>query len=86
MGLELPEQSGGKIRKRLAAKAAKNFGGQRVKSTIHLTVDASRRLTVHAAMLGMDRSALVEQLIKENLRRFVVSDRGGDTPGDEVTA
>jgi hypothetical protein len=28
-------------------------------------------------MLGMDRSELVEKLINENLRRFVVSDRGG---------
>jgi len=86
MGLELPEQFGGKTRKRPAAKAAKNSGGERVKSTIHLTVEASKRLTVHAAMLGMDRSALVEQLIKENLRRFVVSDRGGDTPGGEAAA
>jgi hypothetical protein len=77
MGSELPEQPASKTRKRSAAKAAKNSGSERVKSTIHLSVEASQRLTVHAAMLGMDRSALVEQLIKENLRRFVVSDRGG---------
>ena len=77
MGSELPEQPASKTRKRSAAKAAKNSGSERVKSTIHLSIEASQRLTVHAAMLGMDRSALVEQLIKENLRRFVVSDRGG---------
>ena len=86
MGSELSEQFSGKPRKRPTAKAAKNSGGERVKSTIHLSVEASRRLTVHAAMMGMDRSALVEQLIKENLRRFVVSDRGGNTPGDEAAA
>ncbi len=86
MGSELPEQSSGKPRKRPAAKGAKAQGVGKVKSTIHLTLEASQRLTVHAAMMGMDRSELVEQLIKENLRRFVVSDRGGDTPGDEAVA
>ncbi len=86
MGSELPDQSSGKPRRRLAAKAAKPQAASKVKSTIHLTVESSQRLTVHAAMLGMDRSALVEQLIKENLRRFVVSDRGGDTPGDGSAA
>jgi hypothetical protein len=29
-------------------------------------------------MMGLDRSALVEKLIHEHLRRYVVSDRGGD--------
>jgi hypothetical protein len=28
-------------------------------------------------MMGFDRSALVEKLINEQLRRYVVSDRGG---------
>src|SRR4051812_43501273 len=64
MSSELPDQSSGKPRKRLAAKAAKPQAASKVKSTIHLTVESSQRLTVHAAMLGMDRSALVELLIK----------------------
>lgn len=34
-------------------------------------------------MLGVDRSELVEQLIRENLRRFVVSDRGGPSAAPE---
>jgi len=67
----------GKTRKRSAAKAAPRQCGEKVKATIHLTLEASQRLTVHATMLGMDRSELVEKLINENLRRFVVSDRGG---------
>lgn len=86
MGSELPDQSSGKPRRRLAAKAAKPQAASKVKSTIHLTVESSQRLTVHAAMMGMDRSELVEQLIKENLRRFVVSDRGGNTPDSEAAA
>jgi hypothetical protein len=71
------ESNNGKPRKRSAAKASGRQGGEKVKATIHLTVDASQRLTVHAAMMGMDRSELVEQLIRDHLKRFVVSDRGG---------
>jgi hypothetical protein len=71
------EAGGGKARKRQAAKAATRPSAAKVKATIHLSVEASQRLTVHAAMMGMDRSELVEKLICDHLRRFVVSDRGG---------
>jgi hypothetical protein len=73
-----PSESGnGKGRKRSTGKAGARPAASKVKSTIHLSVEASQRLTVHAAMMGMDRSELVEQLIGLHLRRFVVSDRGG---------
>jgi hypothetical protein len=78
------ETNSGKPRKRAAAKTAGRQSGDKVKATIHLTVEASQRLTVHAAMMGMDRSELVEQLIRDHLKRFVVSDRGGGT--SEVAA
>ena len=71
-----------KPRKRSAVKAASRPNGEKLKATIHLTVEASQRLTVHAAMTGMDRSELVEQLIRDHLKRFVVSDRGGGTGAD----
>ena len=71
------ETNSGKPRRRSAVKTAGRQSGEKVKATIHLTVDASQRLTVHAAMMGMDRSELVEQLIRDHLKRFVVSDRGG---------
>lgn len=74
---ELPDASSGKGRKRQAAKAATRQAASKVKATIHLSVEASQRLTVHAAMMAMDRSELVESLINQHLRRFVVSDRGG---------
>jgi hypothetical protein len=77
MTAQLQETGSAKPRKRQAAKTAKVPSGDKVKSTIHLSVEASQRLTVHAAMLGLDRSALVEQLIRDHLKRFVVSDRGG---------
>lgn len=77
----MPEEqldaSATRTRKRQPAKAASRQSVKKVKSTIHLSVEGSQRLTVHAAMMGMDRSELVEQLIRDHLRRFVVSDRGG---------
>ena len=82
-----PEPQSTKPRRRPAAKAAMRQPAAKVKATIHLSVEASQRLTVHAAMYGMDRSALMEKLINDNLRRFVVSDRGGSdaTPEAEQT-
>jgi hypothetical protein len=80
MASQLSEQVSGKPRRRSAAKTSGRQSGEKVKATIHLTLEASQRLTVHAAMMGMDRSELVEQLIREHLKRFVVSDRGGGPP------
>lgn len=77
MTAQLSDTGNGKPRKRQAVKAAGRLTGEKVKATIHLTVEASQRLTVHAAMMGLDRSELVEQLIRDHLKRFVVSDRGG---------
>jgi hypothetical protein len=71
------EAGNGKGRKRQPAKTATRQAVTKVKSTIHLTVEASQRLDIHATMMGFDRSALVEKLINDHLRRFVVSDRGG---------
>jgi hypothetical protein len=68
---------GGKQRKRVAAKAAIRPAAKKVKASIHLSVEASQRLDIHATMMGLDRSALVEKLINDSLRRWIVSDRGG---------
>ena len=76
MGEEQAEPGNGKGRKRVAAKAAPRQTVAKVKSTIHLSVEASQRLDIHATMMGFDRSALVEKLINDHLRRYVVSDRG----------
>ena len=85
---ESSEAGSGKARKRQAAKAATRPAAAKVKATIHLSVEADQRLTIHAAMTGKDRSELVELLINRHCRRFVVSDRGGDedavASGDEA--
>lgn len=80
---DTPESLGGKGRKRPSTKTPARQAVAKLKSTIHLTVEASQRLDIHATMMGLDRSALVERLINEHLRRYVVSDRGGaDAAGD----
>jgi hypothetical protein len=63
------------------AKSRKPQHVKKAKSTFHLTVDASRRLDIHATMVGLDRSCVVEQLINQHLRRFYVFERGGEEQG-----
>jgi hypothetical protein len=70
------ESDSGKPRKRLTAKAPARPAITKVKSTIHLSVEASQRLDIHCTMMGFDRSEMVEKLINDHLRRYVVSDRG----------
>lgn len=63
-----------KPRRRTAAKASARTSVQKQKQTLLLSEDSAKRLAVHATMLGLDRSALVDQLIQEHLRRFRVQD------------
>lgn len=74
---ESMESGNGKARKRIAVKPPIRSAVSKVKSTVHLSVEADQRLSIHATMMGLDRSALVEKLIHDHLRRYVVSDRGG---------
>jgi hypothetical protein len=76
MAEDTTDNGSGKGRKRVAVKPAVRPAVTKVKSTIHLSVEASQRLDIHATMMGFDRSALVEKLINDHLRRYVVSDRG----------
>ena len=78
---EATEAGGGKPRKRMAARSGARTAASKVKSTISLSVEASIRLDIHATMMGLDRSALVEKLINEHLRRWVVADRGAPEGG-----
>jgi hypothetical protein len=77
MGQDVSGQQPAKPRKRQSGKPADRPSVLKVKSTIHLSVEASQRLDIHCTMMGFDRSELVEKLINDHLRRYVVSDRGG---------
>ena len=83
---EASEGGSGKARKRLTAKAVTGQGAAKVKATIHLSGEADKRLSVHATMMEMDRSELVEKLINDHLRRYVVADRGGGDAASETAA
>ena len=78
---EPAETGSGKPRKRVAVKLASELPAKKVKSTVHLSREADQRLDIHCTMMGFDRSALVEKLINDHLRRYVVSDRGGAAGG-----
>jgi hypothetical protein len=65
-----------KPRKRLSAKPSDRKAGDRVKCTLLLTAENDLKLTVLAALRGVDRSALVNQVLAEAVRGVVVSLRG----------
>ena len=83
MSAEAVDAANGKMRKRASSKPSMPIATGKVKATIHLTAENHKRLSVHAAMLGVDRSELVESLIATHLKRFVVSDRGDRAGGLE---
>lgn len=74
-------ESAAKPRRRPAGKSARPQADAKLKSTFYLSGEAVKRLGVHAAMLGSDKSSLVEQLILAGLKQFRVStwgNRSGD--------
>ena len=72
-----------KSRKRPAVKTSGRPGAPKQKLTLYVSVEAAQRLAVHATMTGSDRSAVIEAMIREQLRRFVVADRAKST--DQAT-
>jgi hypothetical protein len=69
-------------KRRSTTKPPKTSTPTKQKLTLYVSPEGAKRLGVHATMLGTDRSALVEQLIAENLKRFVVSDRAKPDDGE----
>jgi hypothetical protein len=74
MSTMMEVQPSAKPRRSKAGKPQVRQAAPKVKATLLLTAEASQRLSVHAAMMGEDRSALVDRLIMEHLRRFRVQD------------
>jgi hypothetical protein len=72
-------QGRGRAREPRRAPASPPRGG-RVKASVFLSEAAWERLVIHAAKERTSQSALVERLILEGLRRYVVSDRGERGP------
>lgn len=49
---------------------------QKVKTAVHLSPESFRRLGIAAVMEGRTQSDIIDKLISDALRRYVVSDRG----------
>jgi Ribbon-helix-helix protein, copG family len=73
-----------KTRKRPAVKASPRPPAEKQKLTLYVSTESAQRLAVHATMTGVDRSALIETLIREQLKRFVVQDRARP-PAESLT-
>lgn len=84
-GLE-PERE--KPRRRIAAKSAKRVDAKKLKATYYLSAEAIRRVGIAATMEGEDKSTIIERLINDHLRKWVVSCRGqrADEPSVEDVA
>jgi hypothetical protein len=66
-------------RKKGAAKEARE-GGPKRKCSLMLSEESWERLSVHALKSRVAVGELVERLISDNCRRYVVSDRGDHSP------
>jgi hypothetical protein len=73
-----------KSRRRSVAKSTKKQGEKPVKIGLYLSLDAARRLGVTATMEGLDRSHIVDELIRTHLRKYVVQVRSGPTAADDA--
>ena len=56
----------------------------KVKIAAYISLESSRRLGIHATMTGQDRSAIIDQLIREQLRDWVVQYRPSNKSSDEA--
>ncbi len=72
-----------KGRRRPVAKSTRKPGEKPVKVGLYLSLDAARRLGVTATMEGIDRSQIVDDLIRTHLRKYVVQVRTDRSTGDE---
>lgn len=65
-----------KARKSRAAKTPKlQDAKKKVKISIYVSLESARRLGIHATMTSLDRSSIVDSLIREHLRDWVVQYR-----------
>ena len=77
------EEQASKWRRRPVSKSTKRQVERPIKVGLYLSLDASRRLGVTATMEGLDRSQIVDELIRTHLRKYVVqvrAERAGETP------
>lgn len=80
-------QDRARARRKPVAKPPIRDESQNRKKSLCFSPEAWERLGIHAVKTRRSESAIVEELIRTHLRRFVVSDRGGEpaaSPEDEA--
>ena len=84
------EEQISKSRHRSVAKSTRKQVERPIKVGLYLSLDAARRLGVTATMEGLDRSQIVDELIRTHLRKYVVQVRSerpsGEASGEPETA
>lgn len=64
-----------------AAKPRKGQAPETVKASVRLSVESWKRLSHFAIETRRDRNRVLEELIRDHLGRYVVSDRGERAAG-----
>jgi hypothetical protein len=75
------EEQGTKSRRRLVSKSTKRQVERPIKVGLYLSLDAARRLGITATMEDLDRSQIVDDLIRTHLRKYVVQVRSERSSG-----
>ena len=81
------EQGETKARKPRVAKATRTQDPKsKVKIAAYISLESARRLGIHATMTDQDKSTIIDGLIREHLRDWVVQYRpsGGIKSGDDL--
>jgi hypothetical protein len=81
------EQGETKARKTRVSKTTRTQDAKsKVKIAAYISLESARRLGIHATMTDQDKSTIIDGLIREHLRDWVVQYRpsGGIKPGDDI--
>jgi hypothetical protein len=74
-----------KSRRRPVARTTRPEVPKSVKIGLYISPESARRLGATALMESRDRSDIVDQLIRDHLRRYVIQDRGSRPAGEPLT-
>ena len=86
-----PDGGDAKSRKPRVAKSPKGQDTKaKVKISAYISQESARRLGIHATMTDQDKSTIIDGLIRDHLRDWVVqyrpSSKGADEAGPEAEA
>jgi hypothetical protein len=70
-----PAAEPAKSRRRPVAKATRPKPEEKTKIGLYISVESARRLGITATMEGLDRSRIVDDLIRQHCRKYVVQVR-----------